>query len=131
MNETRQVRSLIGEAMQEEQPAKETSGVTPQPPPDQAADPRFEGLRLRYRAVIVQFCTRTAWTRTDFDTLVRKHSLMPSGTLDVINEWSRDRFDEPIIEHDGDDLIVHAGLVWSRCEHPDQPAALTPGLPTS
>ena len=37
--------------------------------------------------------------------------LMPSGTLDVINEWSQERFDEPIIEDEGEDLIVHADLV--------------------
>jgi hypothetical protein len=36
---------------------------------------------------------------------------MPAGTLDVINEWSQDRFGEPILEEDGDDLMVHAGLV--------------------
>ena len=33
---------------------------------------------------------------------------MPSGALDVINEWSQDRFDDLILEDGGNDLIVHA-----------------------
>ena len=30
---------------------------------------------------------------------------MPSGTIDMINEWAQDRLDDLIIENDGDDLI--------------------------
>jgi hypothetical protein len=36
---------------------------------------------------------------------------MPAGTLDVINEWSLDRFGDPIVEDEADDLIVHADFV--------------------
>ena len=111
MHETREVALLLDEAMLEEQPAEETSEVKPSPLSKPAADPRFEGLVVRYCAVLTELCTRPSWTRSDFERLVRNHSLMPSGTLDVINEWSQDRFDELIIEDVGDELIVHADLV--------------------
>ena len=114
MHETRQVASLLDEAMQEEQP-EEAAPPEPQPvPPDPATDLRFDGLAARYRPVIVELCTRPSWSRCDFETLVRNHSLMPSGTLDVINEWSQERFDEPIIEDEGEDLIVHTDLVLEQ-----------------
>ena len=111
MHETRQVASLLDEAMQEES-ADEAAPPEPQSvPADPATDPRFDGLAARYRPLIVQLCTRPSWSHCDFEALVRNHSLMPSGTLDVINEWSQERFDEPIIEDEGGDLIVHTDLV--------------------
>jgi hypothetical protein len=39
---------------------------------------------------------------------------MPSGTLDVINGWAYERFDDPILEGEGEDLIVHAHLVGGQ-----------------
>jgi hypothetical protein len=120
MHETRQVASLLDEAMQDEQAEEETQeagskGPEPAPSgPGTAADPRFEGLADRHRAVLAELCTRPSWTRADFETLVRRHSLMPSGALDLINEWSHERFEDPIIEEAGDELVVHAGLVTER-----------------
>jgi hypothetical protein len=111
VQETRQVGHLLDEAMPEEQPVAEASGRTGPLPAVPDAGGRCAGLAARYRAVLVELCTRPSWTRTDFEMLVRNHSLMPSGTLDVINEWSQDRFDELIVEDAGNDLIVHAELV--------------------
>jgi hypothetical protein len=112
MHETRQVASLLDEAMPEGSTEEEEGAKAPPPAaPGPAADPRFEGLADRYRAVLAALCTRPSWTRADFDALVREHSLMPSGTLDAINEWSQDRFDDPIVEDEGDELIVRVGLV--------------------
>jgi uncharacterized tellurite resistance protein B-like protein len=123
MQETRQVAVLLDEAMPEDpsDPSAEESPPEEVPQAAQssrsetvtatAAEARFDGLVSRYRAVLAALCTRRSWRRAEFETLVRDHSLMPAGTLDVINEWSQDRFAEPILEEDGDDLIVHAGLV--------------------
>jgi hypothetical protein len=122
MQETRQVAVLLDEAMPDDPSAGEsTAEEVPQAAPSSrsetetetttAAEARFEGLVTRYRAVLAALCTRRSWRRAEFETLVRDHALMPAGTLDVINEWSQDRFGEPILEEDGDDLMVHAGLV--------------------
>ena len=111
LRETRQVGHLLDEAMLEGQPEEEVPKVMPSGPANAAANGRFAGLVVRYHAVLAELGTRASWTRTDFETLVRKHSLMPSAALDVINEWSQDRFDELILEDKGDDLIVHAELV--------------------
>jgi hypothetical protein len=113
MQETRQVALLLDEAMPDDPSAEEVPAAAPSSRSETAtaAEARFEGLVSRYRAVLAALCTRRSWRRAEFETLVRDHSLMPAGTLDVINEWSQDRFGEPILEEDGDDLMVHAGLV--------------------
>jgi hypothetical protein len=116
MQETRQVAVLLDEAMPgepsgEELPGEEVMEAASSSRFETADEARFEGLVVRYRGVLSKLCTRRSWHRAEFEMLVRDHSLMPAGTLDVINEWSQDRFGEPILEEAGDDLIVHAGLV--------------------
>jgi uncharacterized tellurite resistance protein B-like protein len=116
MQETRQVAVLLDEAMpdepsEEERPAEEVPEAAPSSRSEIADEARFDGLVVRYGALLAALCTRPSWKRAEFDALVRDHSLMPAGTLDVINEWSQDQFGEPILEEAGDDLIVHAGLV--------------------
>ena len=41
-------------------------------------DPRLSGLDGRFHAILTELITRSLWTRTDFDSLVRRHRLMPS-----------------------------------------------------
>jgi uncharacterized tellurite resistance protein B-like protein len=120
MHETRQVASMLDEAMQSAGPdAGEAEEPVPEPvpvpvPKGPTDDVRFEGLDGRYRAILAELCTRPCWPRGDFEALVRRHSLMPSGTLDVINGWAYERFDDPILEGEGEDLIVHAHLVGGQ-----------------
>ncbi|MEA2592954.1 MAG: hypothetical protein QOD62_2785, partial [Actinomycetota bacterium] len=119
MQETRQVASMLDVAMQsggtDVGAGEEAEEHEPVPvPPRPAADARFEGLDGRYRAILAELCTRPCWPRGDFEALVRRHSLMPSGTLDVINGWAYERFDDPILEGEGEDLIVHAQLVGGQ-----------------
>ncbi len=112
---------MLGQAMreislEESEPAIEDVSVSPLPQllatqPPLATDRRFEGLDPRYRVVLAELLTRPDWSRDDFDTLVRRHKLMPSGTIDRINEWAQDRLDDLIIENDGDDLTVNANLI--------------------
>jgi uncharacterized tellurite resistance protein B-like protein len=111
MRETRQVSILIGEAMTDEESdvrnGDEISVETLLPP----AEPCFNGLDSRYGVVLAVLCTKTSWSWGEFDALVRRHLLMPSGTLEVINGWAFEQFDDPLLEHAGDDLIVHTGLL--------------------
>ncbi len=78
---------------------------------DALMDRRFEGLDPRFHAVLAELLMRPAWSSADFEALVRRHKLMPSGTIDTINEWAQDRFDDLIIENGGDDLTVNTNLI--------------------
>jgi uncharacterized tellurite resistance protein B-like protein len=118
--QTHEVAQMLGEAMRELDPepgepeAEEpTVGPSPySPPPDlPAAEHRFEGLDPRYHAVLAELLTRPAWSDSAFEVLVRRHKLMPSGTIDRINHWSHQQFDDPIVEDDGDNLTVNTSLI--------------------
>jgi len=116
MSETRQVATLLDEAMQEdsegqsaEQTPTEEESKDECPAP--ASGSKFDGLEKRHSQVLADLCARPAWLRSDFEELVRRHSLMPSGAMDRINEWAQDCFNDLILEEDGDQLIVHIGLL--------------------
>jgi uncharacterized tellurite resistance protein B-like protein len=111
MRETDQVKTILGDAMGDDEATYERETIPPPLPEPPGPELRFEGLDGRYSAVLVLLCDRASWSRSEFDELVRCRSLMPSGTLDKINEWAYDRFDDPILEEDGDSIHVHLHLV--------------------
>jgi hypothetical protein len=119
MSETRQVATMLDEAMQDGDPEEgpeELDEIPPAPPPPPPADRdgRFEGLEGRHAALLAELCSRPSWPLVEFEATIRRHSLMPSGAMDKINEWAHDCFDDPILEEDGDLLIVHTGLLAER-----------------
>jgi hypothetical protein len=111
MRETAQVQSILAEAMGDEQVEVSAESVPELPPEPARADPRFEGIDKRYAPILAILCGRTTWDRSEFDDLIRRHSLMTSGTIDKINEWAYERFDDPILEEDGNAIRVHSHLV--------------------
>jgi tellurite resistance protein len=117
MRETKQVTELLDEAMGEEEQEHSADANVPVESlvvVDVGLDPRFEGLDPRYRELLGTLCDCESWTREQFDELVRRHSLMAAGTFDRINEWAYERFDDPILESQGDKLIVHAKLILEQ-----------------
>jgi hypothetical protein len=114
VSETREVSRRLAEVMDEAEPEDEADASPPHPEPaptKKTIDPRFTGLDPRYHSAVAEIVTRPEWSRPDFDTLVRSRSLMPSATLDIVNEWAMDTFGDPILEEDEDRLLVHVQLI--------------------
>lgn len=59
-----------------------------------------------HQALVEQLLTKERWTRAEFDELAKRAGLMPSATLDALNERALDRCGEPLLDLD-DDLIVN------------------------
>jgi tellurite resistance protein len=70
----------------------------------------FDGLELRYNALVAELRSQPEWSREDFETLVKNASLMPNAALRAINEWSVERFDELFIEGE-DPLTINAYIL--------------------
>jgi hypothetical protein len=79
--------------------------------PAPVADSQFQGLDNRYHPVLAALLEQKSWAKPAFDTLARQHGLMPSAILDVVNEWSQDRFDDLLIDEQPDAFAIHADLV--------------------
>ena len=75
-----------------------------------AAEVEFEGLDATHCALVVALQEKPSWTEVDFASLARRCSLMPGGALEAVNEWSFERFGEPLLEED-EELVVNQELV--------------------
>lgn len=71
---------------------------------------RFPGLDPRYASLLSDLCADIALDREEFDDLARKHGLMPSGAMEIINDWSFSRFEAAIID-DGPQIVVMRDLL--------------------
>ncbi len=58
----------------------------------------FSGLDKKHTAFVTEFLTKERWTGKSYEKLATKHDLMWQGSLEVVNEWSFDRFEENLIE---------------------------------
>lgn len=63
------------------------------------------GLDPKHAMLVEEIIQREHWTDDEFDEIVGKQGLMPSGALEVVNEWAFDKFDEALLdEYDGYDV---------------------------
>ncbi|MEQ8396172.1 tellurite resistance TerB C-terminal domain-containing protein, partial [Thalassobaculum sp.] len=63
---------------------------------------RFEGLDARHRTLVQELLQSESWTEDEFATLSKQFGLMPSGALEAVNEWAYERFDDALLDEDGD-----------------------------
>jgi TerB-C domain len=125
LNETQDVAKMLGDAMSEddvtedepeEAPPTVTSPtpaatISPPAPAVNIGDRRFPGLDLRFHAALAELLATPNWTKDEFETLARRHELMPSSLFDVVNEWAQDHLGDLILEERGEQMIVSKDLV--------------------
>lgn len=76
--------------------------------PDSAG--RFDGLAAQYQGFLAVLLDRPLWSRADIESAARSQSLMLSGAIEAINEWSQDRFGDLLIE-EGPEFEVHRSVI--------------------
>jgi hypothetical protein len=69
----------------------------------------LEGLDVAHAELVESIEMRGEVPRNEFEERARALKLLPEGALETINDWSFDRFDEPLLE-DGDQIIIAAHL---------------------
>lgn len=98
-NDTERVSSVLSEIFStdgDERDATTESNALPS---------ALAGLDPKYALLVVQIIQRNHWSEEEFGEIAGQHGLMPSGALEVINEWAFERFDEALLdEYDGYDI---------------------------
>ncbi|MBZ0148628.1 MAG: hypothetical protein K8F62_13945 [Pseudorhodoplanes sp.] len=61
-------------------------------------DHRFPGLDLRHAGLLNEIWESSEIDPNQFAALARKHGLMPAGAVETINDWSFERFEEPLLD---------------------------------
>ncbi len=69
----------------------------------------FDGLDIGHTELIKILETKGEISRPEFENRAKALHLLPAGAIERINDWSFDRFDEPLLE-DGDNIVLIAHL---------------------
>jgi len=98
-NDTERVSSVLGEIFSTDEDVRDEATAAHALPSSMA------GLDPKHAMLVEQIIQREHWTDDEFDEIVGKQGLMPSGALEVVNEWAFDKFDEALLdEYDGYDV---------------------------
>ncbi|MEU7524420.1 TerB N-terminal domain-containing protein [Saccharothrix sp. NPDC042600] len=102
MRESAAVAALLADVFEDE-PEEERSV----PPAAVAAVEPVGSLDDAHSTVLRELAARPSWSRADFDALCAAAGLLPEGALDVLNEAAVEAADEPVVEDDGDQLVIN------------------------
>jgi uncharacterized tellurite resistance protein B-like protein len=95
--QTEQVAALLGGIFVEESgPALAETPVASMKTPH--GNGAFLGLDAAHAALLHRLAVRDAWNREELVAMAGELGLMPDGTVETINEWAFERFDEAVIE---------------------------------
>ena len=71
-----------------------------------APETPLAGLDRRHAELVEKLAALGSMTRVEFGHAARALGLLPEGTIECINDWWFDRFDEPLIEERGEVVIA-------------------------
>jgi uncharacterized tellurite resistance protein B-like protein len=98
-NDTERVSSVLGEIFSTDEDGSDEATAAHALPSSMA------GLDPKHAMLVEQIIQREHWTDEEFDEIAGKQGLMPSGALEVVNEWAFDKFDQALLdEYDGYDV---------------------------
>ena len=98
-NDTERVSSVLGEIFSTDEDVSDEANAA------HALQSSMSGLDPKHVMLVAQIIKREHWTDEEFDEIAGKQRLMPSGALEVVNEWAFDKFDEALLdEYDGYDV---------------------------
>jgi tellurite resistance protein len=92
--QTADVSELLGRIFAADEPEEEDADEQP----SETVQGGLDGLDPKLSAFVRVLLEREFWSETDYDELCQRFGLMASGSLESINEWSTDRFDDSLIE---------------------------------
>jgi len=105
--ETTQVSSLLsGIFAEEQQPDTPSIDAAPVPTPPTEVPARFGGLDGAHGILLEAVLATGELTMERFEAHAKELRLFPEGAIETINDWAFDRYEEPLLEADGDLVIV-------------------------
>lgn len=81
----------------------------PAQPTTPSLKPEIQGLDSEHTELLRYLASNGQTERRDFEDQAKRLKLLPDGAIERINDWSFDRFEEPLLE-DGDQIVLAAHL---------------------
>lgn len=94
--DTRKASAVLSDVFAEESAQNADSGASAQ----SAASVTFDGLDGAHGQLVAKLLQRPSWSESEFAALVKGCGLLPGGALEVINEWSFERFGDALLEEE-------------------------------
>jgi len=69
----------------------------------------------RYGPLFVALTQQERWDRAAADRIARTHGLMLDAGVEAINDWAYDALGTPLIEDEGDELVLELSLLSDSC----------------
>ena len=91
--QTADVSELLGRIFAADEPEDDADEA-----PDEPIQDGLGGLDPKLSAFVRVLLDREFWSEADYAELCQRFGLMASGSLETINEWAIDRFDDSLIE---------------------------------
>ena len=116
IEDTARVSALLGEIFREDEVEESDEGVMALE--DATSNENgFGGLDWRHTAFLRKLLTRPKWDAGALARIAAGFELMPSGSLETLNEWTFDQFGEPVIEeHSGYEINPAIGAALAEME---------------
>lgn len=96
MRETEEVSNLLGGIFEEEE-KDDFKEITKDP---ENTEDIFEGLDISHMNFLQQLLKQDRWEKSEYAKLAGEFQLMPEGALEIINDWSYERFEGILIDED-------------------------------
>ena len=102
MSDTARVSGVLHSIFSDDEEPEDAQDEPEEATTEPADDGRLEGLDAKHRALVQELLLAGSWTEEEFSALAAQFGLMSSGALETINEWAYERFDDALLEDDGD-----------------------------
>jgi len=100
-SETKDVQTMLGEIFKDSEP---------DPVLEQLSIENIGGLDTTHNELYKSLIAKDKWTRNEVIEFCQTLGLMVDGALEVINDWSFDKVDAPVLDDD-DDIYVDLDIV--------------------
>lgn len=95
MAETAKVSALLGDIFEEKVQEKISTASN-------GSKKVFEGLDAEHSSFLRELLSQNRWKKSDYTALAERFQLMQEGSLETLNEWSFERFEDILIDEDTD-----------------------------
>lgn len=75
------------------------------------SEPLTAGLPEKYQRFLNAAMTQSKWPLRDLEAMARMHHLQWDDVVKAINEWSQERFNDPMLVQDGEEVWVQLPLI--------------------
>lgn len=105
-SQTKDVQSMLGTIFADEESVEDIATAEE----DQAYQEDM-GIDIQHYSLYENLINKDRWPRKEMDELCKKLGLMTGGAIEIINDWSFERVDAPVLEEEADAVYVDQDIV--------------------